>query len=266
MILYHGGIQSSRIDPTPIDHLDTYFYSRNSPKVFPGGGGLFMDSGAFSIWQRGGVIDLDTYIMYLKSYQDMIDVSAALDVIGSADGSFTNYLRMRDAGLDPIPVFHDGESFDWLEKYIEMGCTYIGLGGMAKGNPASRMAFIRSVFTRFPDPTKVGFHGFGVTSTDLMTMFPWRSCDSTAAVMMGATGTICTPYGKVTVGSGLDQGRSAKQTAGRIEVVRAWVESIGRDWERAIRKDADGRGERVHINCIELTRIANTAPTTYNPP
>lgn len=49
------------------------------------------------------------------------------------------------------------------------------------------------------------------------------------------------------------------------EQLRAWVASVGGDWDRAVRKDGDGVYERAWISIQELNRIANTAPTTYNP-
>ena len=266
MILYHGGIGSYKFNRTEpkISVLESYAHTKH-PKLKDWMGSYFMDSGAYSVWCSGKTIDLQSFIAFCKEHGKMFTAVAALDVIGSSEGSFENYLRMRDGGLDPIPVFHNGESFSWLEKYLATGATYIGLGGMAKGAPAARMSFIRDVFTRYPDPTKVGFHGFGITAPNLLGMFPWRSCDSTAAAMTAMNGNIISPFGNPTIGSGLDAGRSAKQTTAVMDELRVWVESIGGDWERAVRKDAGGAYERAWISVHELNRIANTAPTTYNP-
>lgn len=267
MILYHGGLNSYRFrtDEPKIPRLDTYYHAQKKPRKESWADPLFMDSGAFSVWKQGGTLSLDTYMEYLRTWKDLIHVYAALDVIGSAEGSFENYLRMRDAGLDPIPCFHHGEPLSWLEKYVEAGATYIGLGAVAKASTATRWAFLREVFQRFPDPAKVGFHGFGVTAEDMLTAFPWKSCDSTAAVMTASFGTIITPFGNATVAEGLDAGRSAKQTPAVMDKLRSWVESVGGDWDRAVQKTPDGAYERAWVSIRELTRLANTAPLTYIP-
>ena len=81
--------------------------------------------------------------------------------------------------------------------------------------------------------------------------------------MTGMNGAIITPFGNPTIGSGLDQGRSAKQTEAVSERLREYVKSIGGDWDRAIQKNADGAYERAWISIQELNRIANTAPTRF---
>lgn len=268
MILYHGGLNSYRFrDGVPkIPRLDTYYHAQKKPRKEVWADPLFMDSGAFSVWKQGGALDLGSYMEYLRTWKDLIHVYAALDVIGSAEGSFENYLRMRDAGLDPIPCFHHGEPLAWLEKYVEAGATYIGLGAVAKASQAARFAFFREVFQRYPDPAKVGFHGFGITAGPMLLSFPWKSCDSTAAVMTAAFGTMITPFGNVSVGAGLDAGRSAKQTVSVMGALEEWATSIGGDWARAIQKTPDGIYERAWISIQELNRLASTVPATYTAP
>jgi hypothetical protein len=34
---------------------------------------------------------------------------------------------MKDAGLKPLPVFHHGEHFSWLERMLADGESYIGI-------------------------------------------------------------------------------------------------------------------------------------------
>lgn len=158
MILYHGGIGSYKFNRTEpkISVLESYAHTKH-PKLKDWMGSYFMDSGAYSVWCSGKTIDLQSFIAFCKEHGKMFTAVAALDVIGSSEGSFENYLRMRDAG------------------------------------------------------------------------------------------------------------RSAKQTTAVMDELRVWVESIGGDWERAVRKDAGGAYERAWISVHELNRIANTAPTTYNP-
>src|SRR5262249_19631321 len=102
---------------------------------------IMIDSGAYTAWSRGGPpIDLGDYIEFLKCNDWHCCIS--LDVIAGQDAqrewrsermeqaanqSYQNYARMRDAGLDPIPTFHQDEDFTWLDKYRADGADYIAI-------------------------------------------------------------------------------------------------------------------------------------------
>lgn len=140
---------------------------------------IFVDSGGFSAATQGASIDLAAYIAFLKRYKDRIAVYANLDVIGDPVTTAANQARMEDAGLRPLPVFHTGEPWEYLERYVER-YPYIALGGMVpymrrwqKLMPwlvrAFRMAKGRSVF-----------HGFGATAWGVIKALPWYSVDSSS--------------------------------------------------------------------------------------
>jgi len=42
---------------------------------------IIVDSGAFSVWQSGGVVDLDKYIEWCRDHVDGVDRFVNLDVI-----------------------------------------------------------------------------------------------------------------------------------------------------------------------------------------
>ncbi len=92
---------------------------------------------------------------------------------------------MRDDGLTVLPVFHLGSDLRWLRKYAQI-VDYIGLGGMVG---KSNRTILDRVFTEFPDPSEIGFHGFGVSSKLLVSRYPWRSIDTTAILMATIRGT-----------------------------------------------------------------------------
>src|SRR6476646_5575013 len=94
---------------------------------------LLLDSGAYSAFLKGAVINIDDYIAYIKKNHKWITAYVGLDVLPGKDGvrefgaraseyaaaaSHENQVRMKAAGLAPIPVFHRGEKFKWLEKMI----------------------------------------------------------------------------------------------------------------------------------------------------
>ena len=243
--------------------LGSFGFGATAPKVPGCVGQFFMDSGAFSVWRSGKTVRLEDYITFLKEYLEMLDVYAALDVIGDAEASFRNYVAMREAGLDPMPCFHIGEPFSWLEKYVEAGATYIGLGGVAQRSSGDRHQFLREVFQRFPDPAKVGFHGFGIASRALWTQYPFRSCDSTTAAMAGASRVVKTPQGSLEFRT-----RTAKRRPpGIVEnALRAWIAAAGGSYEVASRPEPEGGYECAYLTAVSLDEIANSIPLfTYIP-
>lgn len=171
---------------------------------------FFLDSGAYSAWTRGTHIDLDEYCAFIKANIDNIDVYACLDVIPGVPGipattaqridaanqTWANYLYMRREGLDPLPVFHYGESFDFLERMLDFGCDYIGIGGLVGVPGEMRQLWLDRLFTRLCDDDGMPIiktHGFGMTSIPLIFRYPWYSVDSTTWIKITANGGIYLP-------------------------------------------------------------------------
>jgi hypothetical protein len=144
--------------------------------------GIFIDSGAFSAFSQGSQIVLSEYAEYLRGCVPFVSHYANLDVIGDPEGTLENQRRLEDEGLSPIPVFHVGENFRYLERYCEE-YDYVALGGMV---PHLRfksrlMSWLVKCFrTAEASPRRPGFHGFGCTNWDIVKTFPWRSVDSSS--------------------------------------------------------------------------------------
>ena len=165
---------------------------RSKPKVR-----LLLDSGAFSAWNRKVQIDLHEYMRFIKEHLDLVDCYVSLDVIGrSASQSYENQQIMKAEGLEPIPVFHQGERFKWLERYLENGEKYIGIATHKDSPPAEQRKWLDSAFTRLTDSKGRPYrkvHGFGITSFDHLVRYPWYSTDSTTWSLTPAYGTILVP-------------------------------------------------------------------------
>lgn len=152
-----------------LDDLFAKYFTEPYPEVF-------LDSGAFSADTQGVPIDRAAYIAYIKRYQHLITTYANLDVIRNPEATWANQQALEDAGLAPLPVFHGGSDWSWLEHYIER-YPYIALGGLVgKVNRAKgwlvrcfQMAQGRAVF-----------HGFGVTAWQVLRDLPWYSVDSSS--------------------------------------------------------------------------------------
>jgi len=157
---------------------------------------LFLDSGAFSAWSKGASIDIQEYSKFIQRHEDVIEVYANLDVIGDAKATLKNQKTMEEAGLSPIPTFHQGEDWKYLHYYIER-YSYIALGGMIGMTSTNLIPFLDTCWNIICDTKdrmpKVKVHGFGLTSLKLMLQYPWYSVDSTSWVVTGRMGSIYMP-------------------------------------------------------------------------
>ena len=118
-----------------------------------------------------------------------------LDIIYNAEESWENQKYMEENGLRPIPVFHYGEDFKWLRKYVD-NYDYIGIGGVAGG--ITLQQFVVSLGNRAFEyiakaNPRIKVHGFAVTSYNLMRRYSWNSVDSTTWLKHAAYGNVIIP-------------------------------------------------------------------------
>jgi len=155
---------------------------------------VWMDSGAFSAFTLGEQQSLPHYCEWLKKHARYIDHYAVLDVIGSAEGTWEAQNRMEDAGLTPVPCFHYGEDPKWLIKYLLKGHDQIALGGMVPINKRDLFPWLDELFDNYLTNAEgepvIKVHGFGLTTFELMSRYPWYSVDSSAWLQVGAFGSI----------------------------------------------------------------------------
>lgn len=167
---------------------------------------LFIDSGAFSAWSQGVDIDINEYMEFIKEHSGILELYANLDIIAkgnrqedkkeSAEKTLINQKIMEKEGLSPLPVFHIGEPFEYLQYYIE-NYEYIGLGGMVGKSKNVLTPWLNECFQKYicdkKGIPKVKVHGFGLTTFLFMLKYPWYSVDSTTWVIMSRMGKILIP-------------------------------------------------------------------------
>jgi hypothetical protein len=138
---------------------------------------FFADSGAHSARTLGIHLDVDQYAAWISQWSRWFTIYANLDVIWSPEATWRNQRRLEDHhGLHPVPVFHTGEPFAALERYLDEGYAYIALGKLL-GNPVSALRPWLSKCFRLAGDRAV-FHGFGLTQWPLLREFPFYSVDS----------------------------------------------------------------------------------------
>ena len=185
---------------------------------------LFIDSGAFSAWTKGKVIDVDEYINWINDRADFIDLYGQVDVIPgdrikghtqqqveeAAKATWENYLYMRPKMKNPdglLYTFHVGEPYHYLKQALEWTdedgkpISYIALGGMVGKPMPVKKAFLDTCFNIIKKSSNpnVKTHAFGMTSFDLLESYPITSADSTSWIMTGANGGIMTDIGIIAV-------------------------------------------------------------------
>lgn len=172
---------------------------------------MLLDSGAFSAWNAGAQVDLDDYIRYIRENIDYVCAYVNLDVIPGSPGvmptpeqveqsaaqGWANMLYMEGCGLSPVPVFHQGEQFKWLERMMSHGCEYVGISPANDRSTEQKRVWLDRVFNFICDADgypKIKTHAFGVTSPDLIARYPWYTIDSTTWLAAGSRfGLVRTP-------------------------------------------------------------------------
>jgi len=192
------------------DSLDKFYYIDERDKYEM----IILDSGAFSAWSKGAVIDIEAYADYALKWQDKVSYIVNLDVIPakpgvkpdreeierSASKGYENYHYLISRGIPKeklIHVFHQHEDKKWLIKMVhEDKMPYIGLSPANDMNVTQKMHFLDYCMPYVTDSTGkaiVKFHGFAVTSYELMKRYPWFSVDSSTWAVAGGRGEMFTP-------------------------------------------------------------------------
>lgn len=143
----------------------------------------------------------DRYASFMKAMEGRITLFANVDAIGNPDLTWEaqKYFE-NEHGLRPMPVVHRGSHLRYLDRYIEKGYDYIGLGGFASGIGGWRgmREWCDRVFIHICPESNgfkpvVGLHGFAMTGWKGIRRWPWKSVDSTSWIIWPANGWIPVP-------------------------------------------------------------------------
>lgn len=165
------------------------------------GAKVFMDSGAFSAWTLGVTLNIVEYCDYLKRNADIIRVedgafmASVLDGIGDPKQTIINQKHMEYLGVRPLPCFHKGEDERYLQEYMR-DYEYITIGGMVGSTVEQLRIWLDRIWDRYLAPggkPLLKVHGFGMTSVELMELYPWYSIDSSSWIQSAAFGNVVWP-------------------------------------------------------------------------
>ena len=154
---------------------------------------IMLDCGAWTAMNKKEVINNRDFIDFCLKYGNRFNHIVSLDVIGNPTETRKNYLEILEAGINSIPTFHFGSNFSEL-KFLASKTDYIGLGGIAtKGNQVKVKSWLNFIFKNYPN---LRFHGFGITTPELLKYYNWHSVDGTTWM------TAAVRYGRIMVNLG----------------------------------------------------------------
>lgn len=146
---------------------------------------VIIDSGAFSVWNKGGSIDINDYLKFCKTKPQHwtfinLDVipktgSTQADIDRCCEQGYENYLFLKSELPNVMPVYHYGDQPIWLKKFMEH-TDYIGISPANDTHENVKRKFLRQVFHITRDQVKT--HGLGYSSFEGLAMFPFYSVDS----------------------------------------------------------------------------------------
>ena len=95
---------------------------------------LMIDSGAFSVKTVGAEITIPEYVEFIKALPIKPYGYMTLDVLGDSKKTLANYIKLKEHGLDPIPIFTRGAHLSELEHYRDSKIIALGNLGASKVN------------------------------------------------------------------------------------------------------------------------------------
>ncbi|MDM7987101.1 MAG: hypothetical protein QUS13_07205 [Smithella sp.] len=151
--------------------------------------GLILDSGAWTDQKSPKPTDIDEFINYLLAAGRHYDFFFNLDQDFSEDVfsslNLTNFLKMEEAGLTPVPVIHSLYTGE-IEYYIDRQYPIVALGS----SYATRLDALKFVFDRFSKVPETKIHIFGTASYENLIHVPAYSVDSSSWGTSGKFGEL----------------------------------------------------------------------------
>ncbi len=194
MIHYHGTpVGGSRVDVARFlagrDALIPFIRPEDMPIAAEVCRSVVIDSGAFSVWTKGGTLDIDGYVTFCEQWLRHPSVLWAVipDVIGGSEEDNDRLIDEWPKSLTGVPVWHYNESLERLSRLCtSFPIVALGSSGEWKtpGTPAwwERTADAMGAACDEQGRPKCKLHGLRMLSPKIIKRLPLSSADSTNCV------------------------------------------------------------------------------------
>lgn len=169
----------------------------NYARQLPGQVDLWLDSGAFTAWKSGAVLDVRQYAHYLQKVLPLLKVFrrvfamsldeipgtfkrsvTAAEVTAAAQRTLENTQYLMKQGLNVVPIHHQGEPLWVMQEYLKLA-DYVGVSPANDSPFTSRVKYLQSLLPLFKsDQPLHPAHNFGNVSPGQLMAFPCYSADS----------------------------------------------------------------------------------------
>ena len=214
---------------------------------------FLVDSGAYSIWNSGKPpLQVEVYEEFchdvIKRCKNQfktlefinLDVipgernkPVTIDHIEYAQKkSWENYIYLNKSVPNMLPVFHQGDGFEYLKMIEDITLRYCISPANDKSTP-QKLFWCNDVFSRINEEAKP--HGLGFSSSEVAKCNDWYSFDAATHALRAAFGTVVYYYGKQMMDIVFSDKRGPSDTGSHFfcftkaerDIIEQSVESIG---------------------------------------
>jgi hypothetical protein len=151
-----------------------------------------LDNGAFSVWKRGGKLDVQGYYRFVEGvmHHPAFDWAIIPDVVDGNQKDNAELISQWPFGHAGVPVWHLHESLDWL-RFLSGAWPRIALGSSGQwATPGTdswwgRMGEAMQAVCGAGGQPRCKLHGLRMLNPEMFTHLPLASADSTNAVRNG---------------------------------------------------------------------------------
>lgn len=139
---------------------------------------VLLDSGAFTAFNAGKVIELSEYMAFLRKWGHRLFAYMLLDKLQDPVQTEANWRTMLADGLSPVPIHVFGEGADQMEEFFSRA-PYVALGGLRR--PHRGPAPIEYVKQKMTWAAGRPVHWLGYTNQQMIRTFRPFSVDCATA-------------------------------------------------------------------------------------
>lgn len=236
MKIYLAGIESlteqeaQYVKRTKVNGLAS-FYNMNTKteELIPYLDNFLLDSGAFTLFSAGKIVDWDAYITRYANFikRNNIQRFFELDIDVLVGYEKVLYLRnkLEDlVGRPAIPVWH---KFRGRENFLEMcdNYQYVAIGGIVSGEIKRSEYPVFSYLISEAHKRQARIHGLGFTNLTKLPIYHFDSVDSTGWLAGNRFGHITNFNGYTLVNEKVPTGRRLAESGRRVKFhnLQQWI-------------------------------------------